>query len=220
MKRLIKMGSAAALAVMLCACGPEGILKGPDSGFISNVEVKLAKPLGSPQLAETIRTKTLMEASRYPAQGEPKTLHITVTDLHKKNAARSLLLGDANRMTATLVVTDTAGTKEHGRANVVSTESGEINGLIGAAVALAQKDDRFEDKMTGQIAKDALIHVHGSKAASAAAKNKPKPPSPAPAVAPVEPAKAAPPAPSKPAAPKAVPVAAAAPAIVTLAAIS
>ncbi|MDX6805152.1 hypothetical protein [Terrihabitans rhizophilus] len=216
MKRLMKIGSAVALATLLCACGPEGILKGPNSGFISNVEVKLAKPLGSPQMAEAIRTKTLMEASRYPAQGEPKTLHILVTDLHKKNAAMSLLVGDANRMRATLVVTDTAGKTEHGRVNVVSTENGAMNGLIGAAIALAQEDQRFEDAMTGQIAKDALIHVHGSKAASAAAKNLPKPMAPSPAAAPAGPAKAAPAQPLKPAAPKAVPVAAAPGAAVTL----
>jgi hypothetical protein len=213
MKRAIKITSAVALTVMLGACGPEGILKGPDSGFISNVDVKLAKPLGSPQLAETIRSKTMTEASRFPAQGEPKTLHITVTDLHKKDAARSLLIGDANRMRATLVVTDAGGTKEHGRVDVVSIEAGELNGLIGAAVAIAQKDDRFEDKITNQIAKDAMIHVHGSKAAAAAAKNTPRLPVPAPA--PQEPAKSAPPADLTP---RAVPVAAAPPAAVTLAA--
>jgi hypothetical protein len=206
MKRMMKIGVGLALAVSLCACGPEGMLKSTQTGYISNVNVTLAKPMGSPQLAETIRTRTMAEAGRYQAKGEPKTLQITVLDLHKKNPAMSFLVGDANWMQTKIVLVDDKTGAEHGRVDHRAFDNAMINGVIGAAMAAAQSQDQVEDALTDKVASDALVHVYGTEVAKVARKN-PRTPIPAAPAAPAVPA-SQPSAPvAKPAKPKETPVA-------------
>jgi hypothetical protein len=165
---------AAATALSLSACmAHTGALAKKQPSHVNNVEVTLARPLGSPALAETLRAKTLAEASRYGAVGNAKTLRISILHYHKKNPALSILVGDSNNITAEVIVVDSTTLAEETKVKVTSLDTVLLDGVVGAAIAISQTDAEVEEKLTTKLASDVLERVYGSKAAKIARKNPP-----------------------------------------------
>jgi hypothetical protein len=186
------------MALGLSACSAHtGVLSKSGPSHVNNVEVVLAKPMGSPVLAETLRTKTLNEAARFGANGNPKTLRVSIFQYHKKNAAMSFLVGDSNRISANVTIIDSTTQTEDGKLQFTSIDDPYVQGVIGAVVAAQTSDAEVEDKLTSKFAFDVLERVYGSKAAKIARKNPPAVVTPAgaappPATAPVPAAKGTP----------------------------
>ncbi|BCJ91155.1 hypothetical protein IZ6_18900 [Terrihabitans soli] len=161
-----------ALGLSACSAHKGALWKHPPS-HVNNVEVTLAKPMGSPALAETIRVKTLAEASRYGAVGNAKTLRVSITHYHKKNPALSLLLSDSNNIRADVSVVDTTTLAEDTKMQMITSDPVPADGIIGAVVAISQTEAEVEEMLTTQFASEVLARVYGSKAAKIARKNPP-----------------------------------------------
>ena len=162
------------VALSLAGCtAHKGVLSASPPNFVNNVEVTLTRPMGSPALAETIRSKTLIEASRYGMAGQPKTLHVSVFQIHKKNPTMSFLVGDSNFISANVSVVDGTTQTEEAKIQVKTIDDAMVNGLIGAARAANQSEAEVEEILTTKLASDVLEHIYGSKAAKIARENPP-----------------------------------------------
>ena len=94
---------------IVTGCQTTAAVQGPQQFRIADVKVtKANSSIGTVNLAEDVRYKTLREASRYAAGGQEKVLEITLTQLHFKNPFMSYMVGDNNRMSAKTRVIDRA----------------------------------------------------------------------------------------------------------------
>lgn len=175
-----------ACGLSACSAHKGALWKHPPS-HVNNIEVALTKPMGSPELVETLRVKTLREASRYGAVGNAKTLRVSVFQYHKKNPAMSFLVGDSNNISANVSVIDSATNTEDAKIKITSIDDAYVQGVIGAVVAAQTTDIEVEERLTTRFALDVLERVYGSKAAKIARKNPPAAAAP-PAAAPPAPA--------------------------------
>lgn len=170
----IRVAAAALAALSLAGCtAHKGVLSAGPPSHVNNVEVSLARPMGSPALAQTIRDKTLVEASRYGTAGEPKTLRVSVFQMHKKNPTMSFLVGDSNYISANVSVVDGTTQTEHAKMQIKTIDDAMINGVLGAARAASQTEAEVEEILTTKLASQLLEHVYGSKAAKVARQNPP-----------------------------------------------
>lgn len=104
--------------------------------------------------------KARMQA-RSSASGKPVDVDVLVLELHRKNPAAALLVGDANRLRAVISVTDDKGKllikREHtAMSNVV------INGIIGAVVAAGANPAQVDQDLAKQMATTLEQSVFGA----------------------------------------------------------
>lgn len=132
--------------------------------------------------------------------GAAKHVRVAVTELHYKNAAKSLLIGDANFAKAKVTMIDAATGRVQGEGDATALDQVAINGVIGAIISAAQDKEKVDKRLADGLARDVMTTVYGATAAAEARKR--------PFGAPAEPS--SPEVAPKPAAPaKEVPVAAA-----------
>lgn len=207
MKLLAVLGFAAGLS----ACNATtGILAANEPAHISKVQVSLDANLKtSERFGEMLRAKTAQNATRFGRAGAAKELRIMVKRHSYKNAAASLLIGDANYAGARVAVVDIASGKVQGEADASAIDSMAINGVVGAIISIAQDKEKVDERLADQLARNALTQAYGTSATAAAYERPVAEAEPAAAPAPATaPGKANSP---KPAAPKPVPVAGAKP---------
>ena len=157
---------AALLAIALTGCVTAApILPASEQSYVERVEVTVEKPVGTVNLAEEIRVKTLTEASRYRTTGRPLTLRVAVKDMTLKDPALSMLIGDANRMVARVAVVDNATKSTHGEFDVIVRDQAAFNGVVGAAISVMQNPVDVERDLASKLADQALAQVYGHDAA-------------------------------------------------------
>lgn len=80
-------------AIITTGCQTTAAVQSQQPFRITKVEVtKAASSIGTVNLAEDVRYKTLQEAYRYAEIGQEKILKIQLTQIHFKNAVKSLLV--------------------------------------------------------------------------------------------------------------------------------
>jgi len=197
--RLLHVAAAAlALGVSACASYPPMV---PRESFIDKVDVSLKETVTSPTIGGLVAAQTRREASRFGHSGAPKQLRIMVTELHYKDALKSALVGDANKLSAHVSVADASG-RPQGEFDAVALDQVALNGLSGVLIAAMQDKSVVDQRLADGLAVEVMAKVYGSDAAAEASKRpiveeaEPAPTAPSPAAperqgAPVKP-KAAP----------------------------
>jgi hypothetical protein len=85
---------------------------------------------------------------------------VMITELHRKDAAMSLLVGDSNRIKAALTISDAQG-KPLMRREVSAMNSVIINGVIGAVAAAASDKNETDDELADALAENIERAVFG-----------------------------------------------------------
>lgn len=196
---IFKLASAVALALGLSACATHQPMIAEQS-YVDAVDVRLDVKVKSPRIADALKLQTRREATRYGRSGALKRVEISVMDVHYKNAAMALLVGDSNRLAARVKVVDVSSGRSHGEFETVASDSGAINGVMGAVIAIAQSEAAVDQRLAQGLASDVLERIYGTAAATEARKREPVEIAETPASEPVQPS-----APGKPAAPAAAP---------------
>ena len=197
---------AALFALPLAACNATtGILAANEPAHISKVQVSMAPNVGSERFAQALRAKTEQHAARFGTAGAAKELRIVVNRHSYKNAAMSLLVGDANYAGGRVAVVDVASGRAQGEADVSMIDTLAINGIAGAIIAASQDKQQVDERLAEGLARAALRNAYGSAAADPVLnREEPEVQAPAAAPAPAHPAQKPTPA----AKPAPVPVAA------------
>ncbi|GLK75844.1 hypothetical protein GCM10008171_10980 [Methylopila jiangsuensis] len=152
----------------------------------------------SGHFTDALRLRTLRESTRYGrADGAPKRLHVVVTDLHYKNPAMALLVGDANRASAKVTVVDAATGRSQGEFDTVAIDQAAINGIAGAVIAVAQDRQAADLRLADGLSRNVMERVYGSEEFKQA-QQRPLAPIEVPAARPAEQPAPATPAPKAP----------------------
>ncbi|WP_155904944.1 hypothetical protein [Methylopila sp. M107] len=160
---LTKLLIIAPFALMLAACaGAPGILPQNEPAHISKVQVSLAPNVSSQRFATSLQTRTMQYAARFGRAGAAKELRIVVERHSYKNAAMSLLVGDANVAMGRVAVIDVASDKVQGEAQAGAIDTLAINGIAGAIIAAAQDKEKVDQRLVEGFAKAALRHAYGA----------------------------------------------------------
>ena len=165
MHRMSLAAAAASLGFALAGCVTAGPALAPsDQSFVDRVEVSVEKPVGTVNLAEDIRVKTLTEASKYRTTGKPLTLRVVVKDMTLKDPALSMLIGDANRLAARVAVVDNASKTTQGEFDVIVRDQAALNGVVGAAISVMQNPVDVERDLASKLASQTLAQLYGPEA--------------------------------------------------------
>lgn len=165
MVRICFAVTAVVLASGLAGCVTTGVIALTEHAYVDRVEVTVEKPVGTVNLAEDIRVKTLTEASRYRTTGKPLTLRVAVRDMTLKDPALSILIGDANRMVARVAVVDNATKATQAEFDVIVRDQAHFNGVVGAAISVMQNPVDVERDLADKFAGQALLQLYGNDAA-------------------------------------------------------
>jgi hypothetical protein len=160
MPLLIRGFCVAILVLALAACGvkPEVNTGGP----IHIVAVEMVGD-GLPGQLDDLQRKTMALAAALPDQGTPIVLRLQIADYHLKNAAMSLLVGYAHRVTVSVEVLSQDSGTVLSRFQTVTSVDGMINGAIGAVVAATANQGKVMYQLNSKAADDVMEHIYGSK---------------------------------------------------------
>lgn len=155
------------LAVFLAGCANEPWMAKSDKFHIVEVEVtKIAGNVGTVNLTENVRVKTLREASRYPVEGRAKILKVELQAIHFKNPAMSYALGDKNRLKGRITLMDAETGLSHGDLKVAITDKWLLQGISGLIQAGLDNPIDTEQRLAGKYAKKVLERLYGTAVAS------------------------------------------------------
>lgn len=149
--------------VVLAGCNAKGLLDPAEPFQVTKVQVTMADgKVGTVNLREDVRVKTLREAYRYSETGQPKTLRVRVENLHIKHPLTSVLVGDSNRMTASAEIIDNGSGESQGKVTAVVIDSGHVQGVTGALLAAVDNPVEVEQRLATIMAARLLEEVYGS----------------------------------------------------------
>ena len=174
------------LAASLASCETAGLLPQPGQAYIKEVSVT-ASPSSSPAPAGTearLQATVIDDASRLPQTGAPKRVAIVIESYHLKNPALAFLVGDANHMSGTMLVSEVGSSAPPKALPLYVQDAGQIQGVIGAVQAAAQDRSLVESRMVSATSSIVLDKFYGSKLLKAYTQNARSAPVPAPVVAP------------------------------------
>ncbi|MBB3999687.1 hypothetical protein [Aureimonas pseudogalii] len=147
------------LAALLSGCAkPLVDTTGPLA--IRRVEVSAAPTLKADTDLLSLARQTLPSQLVGAHEGKPATLDVTLTDVHYKNPLASLLVGDANRLSALGVLRGEDG-REITRFNTVTLDAGAINGIAGAVISAAQDRARVDRALARGLASTIERQIYG-----------------------------------------------------------
>ena len=131
---------------------------------ITDVNVITAPGLkASSDIASAVRAQTRRAAAAYaaplPANLPGRTLNVRVTSVAYKNAVASLLVGSANRASATV----SGGAAGPGTVTYTDVSSGAVNGVIGAVMAANADHARVDGKLAAGLGLKAVDQAYGQK---------------------------------------------------------
>jgi hypothetical protein len=116
----------------------------------------------SPQVVSMVQQDLNRIAASRPAEGAPRTLDVMITEYHKKTALRSLLVGDANRITAQARIRAPESPAVEWEEEIRIVDTAAINGIIGAAVAANQDPGNVEARLSQKLASKVAGSAYGS----------------------------------------------------------
>lgn len=186
MKRLLQ-ACAAVLALTLAGCATP-IIETTGPLAIREVQITAAPTMRSetdilPLVRQTVEAQLIDSRP-----GEVTRLDITLTELHYKNPIASLLVADANRLSATIIAFNTSGA-EIARFEAIAVDQIALNGIAGAAIAVGQDRARVDRALARGIAESIEARIYGRRTKPAITPELGQPNAPAPsATAPARPA--------------------------------
>ena len=149
---------------VLSGCVTTAKVKSDQPYRVSKVVVtKSISDVGTINLAEDVRVKTMKETAKISTRGQPKVVKISLNHFHAKNPGLSLLVGDANSMSASVTVVDGKSGKQDASFRVAVTDSGYLQGVSGAVLAGLDNPVDVEQRMATLIAKDVALNIFGPK---------------------------------------------------------
>lgn len=150
--------------IVLSGCVTTAKVNSDQPYRVSKVIVtKSISDVGTINLAEDVRVKTMKESAKISARGQPKVVKISLNHFHAKNPALSLLIGDANSMSASVTVVDGKTGKQDASFRVAVTDSGYLQGVSGAVLAGLDNPVDVEQRMATLMAKDVALNIFGPK---------------------------------------------------------
>lgn len=150
-------------AIITTGCQTTAAVQSQQPFRITKVEVtKAASSIGTVNLAEDVRYKTLQEAYRYAEIGQEKILKIQLTQIHFKNAVKSLLVGDNNRLSASAQIVDKATGNVIAQFDTIASNKGALNGISGVIISAAQNHIEAEQQLSTHLANKLLLQVYGN----------------------------------------------------------
>lgn len=162
--------SAIFMFVFLVGCQSAAKLENQNSDFhIVAVEVRLPNEPDKHKAlkhTESFNATLVNVIRRYSAEYNATRRHaknayklkLDVAQVRFKNPVASLLVGDANRITAVAVIIDTrTGETIHNvPINYIDAASGALNGIVGAVLSVAVKKEAAEATMARGMAADLM----------------------------------------------------------------
>jgi hypothetical protein len=161
------------LAASLASCESAGLFPQPGQAYIKEVSVT-ASPSSSPAPPGTetrLQATVVNEAGRLPQTGAPKRVVIAIESYHLKNPALAFLIGDANHMSGTMLVSDVGSSAPPKALPLYVQDAGQIQGVIGAVQAAAQDRSLVESRMVSATSSVVLDKFYGSKLLKAYTQN-------------------------------------------------
>lgn len=158
--------AVAATAVLATGCQTKGFYSAVNEANIVDVSVVNRAPKLSPEVSATMERRLNRRFHALGSTGQPKCLTVVVTDLHLKNPALSLLVGDANRLSGSVASTDLQARRSDGQKDVVAINTVALNGIIGAVQAATQNENNVAIALAGDFETSVVSAVYGSKHAS------------------------------------------------------
>lgn len=157
-------GAALGATLLATACANNVTPQQLPQFRITDVNVTTAPGLkASSDIASAVRAESRRVAAAYsaplPANLPGRTLNVRVTNVTYKNAVASLLVGSANRATATV----SGGAAGPGSVAYTDAGSGAVNGVIGAAMAMSADKAKVDRKLAGGLAQKAVAQAYGQK---------------------------------------------------------
>ena len=116
----------------------------------------------SPRVVSMVQKDLDRIAASRPVEGAPRRLDVTITEYHKKTALRSLLVGDANRLSAHARIQAPESAAVEWEDDILVTDTAAINGIIGAAVAANQDPSNVEARLSHKLASEVAGSAYGS----------------------------------------------------------
>ncbi len=172
--RLINLFSLLIVAGLLSACGASvtPILQTQPT-YISGTKVTIAKlDEGTVNLPEDLRVKVLRDASRYSQTGHPKILRINITNFHVKNPVQSWLIGDADKISASVEIVDKKSGRVDSKFDAHAIRVG-VQGLAGAVLSAINNPVEVEQELATLLSKRIFLRLYGGAKAEMAAKREP-----------------------------------------------
>jgi len=127
---------------------------------IRRVDIETSPTLRSHTDVLSLVQQTLNSQLVGTHQGRVTDLDVTLIGLTYKNPVMSLLVGDSNRLAATVVARDEAGT-ELGRFDVIAIDGHIVNGVVGAVVSVAQDKARVDRALARELASQVERRIYG-----------------------------------------------------------
>ncbi len=127
---------------------------------IRRVDIEASPSLRSHTDVLSLVQQTLNSQLVGTHQGRTTDLDVTLTALTYKNPLMSLLVGDANKLAATVVARDESGA-ELARLDLVALDGGAVNGIVGAVVSAAQDKARVDRALARELASQVERRIYG-----------------------------------------------------------
>lgn len=161
----LRLAIVGLVAIFLAGCvSTKGLIDDPSSIQIVAVEVTKARPdMGSINLSEDLRVKTLNVAHRFSESGSPRLLRIHITHLSFKDPIKSLVVGDFDRMVAGVDLVDPASGMVEQRFETIVIANGDVNGVIGAVVSAINNPVDQEQVLAKLAARSILTRIYGGE---------------------------------------------------------
>lgn len=171
----LRLAAVGVVALFLAGCvSAKGLLDDPLSTQIVAVQVTKAQPdMGSVNLAEDLRAKTLNAAYRFSETGSPKQLNLHITQISFKDPLQSLLVGSTDMMQVKVEMVDPASGSVDQQFDNVVIANGEVNGMLGAVVSIVSNPLEQEQVLATLTANSILTRIYGRDHAAKVAKRTP-----------------------------------------------
>lgn len=160
MNRLLQaLAGVSVLALAGCATP---IVKTTGPLAIREVQVTAAPTLKSETDVLGLVRQTLPPQLVGTRAGQSTRLDVTLTQVHYKNPVASILIGDDNRLLATVVAYGD-GNAEIARFDAVARDQTAIDGIAGAVIAVAQDRARVDRALAMGLAMGIERQIYGNQ---------------------------------------------------------
>ena len=150
--------------ILLAACQTAQPPLVASTGAVNVVSVQVTQSASVPPESDAARRVQVYADYRLKQQSRPGgkqvQVAILITEVHRKNPAASLLIGDSNRIKALMTISGADGAPILQR-EVSAMNSVAINGIIGAVAAAAADTTETDDELADDLASQAERAVFG-----------------------------------------------------------
>jgi len=153
-----------ASTIFLTGCATQGMLDKNETAYVTKVVVTKSRPdLGSVNIVEDVRVKTLQQARRFPVGGRSKTARVLLTHFRAKDGLRGLLVSDVSTLLAVVTIVDNQTNKVDGSFEVGVQDAARAGGgVIGLIVTGFDSPLWVEQRLAGDLAEKIMVNFYGS----------------------------------------------------------